>query len=118
MPDEQDKDKTTDAAKDTFQSLIDDAVNKTLVGFKDSFLNLQSESAQAMLTSVITTEVFSSLWPLIEDVISENESLWFMLDEMKAADVKNNPFIAEELNSTVDSNMARIRFMMTQKGEA
>ena len=41
-----------------------------------------------------------------------------MLDEMKMSDVKNNPFIAEELNDVIDTNMTRIRFLMSQKGEA
>ena len=112
------KDDKVKAAKDVVRDVIDVAISDTLEKFKGESLNLFSESARITLTSAIAAEVFSSLSPLIEDIVSENESLWFMLDEMKVSDVKNNPFIAEELNDVIDTNMTRIRFLMSQKGEA
>ena len=80
------KDDKVKAAKDVVRDVIDVAISDTLEKFKGESLNLFSESARITLTSAIAAEVFSSLSPLIEDIVSENESLWFMLDEMKVSD--------------------------------
>lgn len=110
--------KVNSETKQAWIDMIHDSIERAIDGFSDMQLNINSQSAKEVLIDAVCDEVKGSIVPLMEDVIAENESLWFMLDEMKAADVKNNPLIVDELNSVVDMNMARIKLMMSQKGEA
>lgn len=53
---------------------------------------------------------------LIEQLKEENESVWFMLDEMKAS-TWNEEHTAE-LKKAVDFQIASLRLMQMRKGEA
>ena len=53
---------------------------------------------------------------LIEDLVDENNSLWFMLEEMKRSKwTKEN---SAELDKTIQKQLAMLKFMQSTKGEA
>jgi len=58
-----------------------------------------------------------SLEKQVEALTEEKDLVWFMLDEMKAADTRKMD-ISERLNDVVQSQMARLKMMQMNKGEA
>ena len=53
----------------------------------------------------------------VEALTEEKDLVWFMLDEMKAADTRKMD-ISERLNDVVQSQMAKLKMMQMNKGEA
>ena len=58
-----------------------------------------------------------SLEKQVEALTEEKDLVWFMLDEMKAADTRKMD-ISERLNDVVQSQMAKLKMMQMNKGEA
>ena len=53
----------------------------------------------------------------VEALTEENAMAWFMLDEMKASDVRNMD-LSERLNKMVEGQVAQLKLMQMRKGDA
>ena len=53
---------------------------------------------------------------LIDQLRDENESLWFMLDELKQSRWKKEN--SDELEKTINQHLATLKLMQMRKGEA
>ena len=53
----------------------------------------------------------------IKELTEEKDMAWFMLDEMKASDIKNMS-LAGRLDDVVQRQMANLKLMQNNKGEA
>ena len=58
-----------------------------------------------------------SLEKQVEALTEEKDLVWFMLDEMKASDTRKME-ISERLNDVVQNQMAKLKMMQMNKGEA
>ena len=63
-----------------------------------------------------TTPALQYCVVLIEQLKEENESLWFMLDEMKASTWSEEH--TAELKKAIDFQIASLKLMQLRKGEA
>ena len=54
---------------------------------------------------------------LIKELTEEKDMAWFMLDEMKASDIKNMSLAGRE-DDVVQRQMANLKLMQNNKGEA
>jgi len=106
------------AEKQARHDMIREVVEKTLKEFRDGQMNLQSESARWSIAYKVTENLCKELDPVIDDLDDQVDSLWFMLDEMKASDTSKNKELTEEINKSVNLQLTRLRMMMNQKGEA
>tara|TARA_B100000131_G_C17690260_1_gene440326 strand:+ start:215 stop:472 length:258 start_codon:yes stop_codon:yes gene_type:complete len=53
----------------------------------------------------------------VADLTEEKDMAWFMLDEMKASDIRNID-LSDELNEMVERQLGNLRLMQMNKGEA
>jgi hypothetical protein len=53
----------------------------------------------------------------VQELTEEKDMAWFMLDEMKASDIKNMD-LADRLDDVVQRQMANLKLMQMNKGEA
>ena len=53
----------------------------------------------------------------VQELTEEKDMAWFMLDEMKAADIKNMD-LSDRLDDMVQRQMANLKLMQMNKGEA
>ena len=53
----------------------------------------------------------------VEALTEENAMAWFMLDEMKASDVRNMD-LSKKLNEMVEGQVAQLKLMQMRKGDA
>ena len=70
--------------------------------------NLASEAAQ----NLIVDEIHEAILDHIAQLTDENESLWGMLDEIKAADIKN---YSEEFRKMMDLKLVEIKMLASLK---
>jgi Mg2+ and Co2+ transporter CorA len=112
------KEDRREAEKQARHDMIREVVEKTLQEFKDGQMNLQSEGARWSIAYKITDNLCRELDPVIDDLDDQVDSLWFMLDEMKASDTSKNKELFAEINKSVNLQLVKLRMMMNQKGEA
>ena len=106
------------AEKQARYDMIREVVEKTLQGFSDGQINLASESARWSIAYKVTDNLCKELDPVIDDLDDEVDSLWFMLDEMKASDTSKNKELGEAINASINLQIAKLRLMASQKGDA
>lgn len=106
------------AEKQARHDMIREVVEKTLREFSDAQLNLHAESARWSIAYKVTENLCRELDPVIEDLDDEVDSLWFMLDEMKASDTSKNKELGEAISSSINLQLAKLQMMMNQKGDA
>ncbi len=95
--------------KDILLEAINDYVNE------NPQCNMDSSAARETLSIFI----MSYLAPHIDQYEDEINSLWFMLDEIKNANaVIQGPEFCAEVDKMVEFQMASLRLMQNQKGEA
>ena len=78
-------------------------------------LNMESDVSKEMMSVFIATY----LMPHVEQYEDEISSLWFILDEMQNAEraLKSQAF-ANEVQDTVQLQMAKLALMQRNKGDA
>lgn len=89
--------------------------------FKETLKEIKAEISNSLLasTSLDNSWSIASLQLLltkIEDLQDENESLWFMIDELKASTWKKEH--SEELNTKIQNHLTMLKLAQMQKGEA
>ena len=95
--------------KDILLSAINDYVKE------NPQCNMDSLTARETLSIFI----ISYLSPYIDQYEDEINSLWFMLEEIKASnDVIRGPEFTAEINKMVDLQLANLKLMQNLKGEA
>jgi hypothetical protein len=78
-------------------------------------IHLPSSAAQQDLANFIACY----LSPSVEEYEDEISSLWFMLDELKASDrALHTGAMKDEVAKMVDSQLALLKFMSMNKGDA
>lgn len=53
----------------------------------------------------------------VQELTEEKDMAWFMLDEMKASDIRNMD-LSDRLDDVVQRQMANLKLMQMNKGEA
>ena len=106
------------AEKQARHDMIREVVEKSLKKFSDGQMNLASESARWSIAYKITDNLNKELDPVIDDLDDQVDSLWFMLDEMKASDTSKNKELGEAINASINLQIAKLRLMASQKGDA
>lgn len=96
-----------------FKDILLTAINEYVT--KNPQPNLGSLSARENLSLFLA----SYLSPYIDEYEDEINSLWFMLDELKKSDAAlRGPAFAKEVEDMIDVQMASLKLMQNQKGEA
>ncbi len=106
------------AEKQARHDMIREVVEKSLKAFSDGQVNLASESARWSISYKVTENRCRELDPVIEDLDDQVDSLWFMLDEMKASDTSKNRELGEAISSSINLQLAKLQMMTNQKGDA
>jgi len=106
------------AERQARKDLIRDVVENTLKSFSEDQMNLHAESARWSIAYRIADNLCAELEPTIADMEEEIDSLWFMIDELKASDTSKNKGLGEEINKTIGVHLAKLQMMMNQKGDA
>jgi len=81
-------------------------LKEILVYHGEKQTNLAADGAQ----NLIVDEIFEH----VSRIIDENESLWEMLDEIKASDIKN---YSEEFRKMMDQKLVDIKMLANMKPE-
>jgi len=100
----------------TFRELIFEAVQTYAAEMNTaSYPNLASSAAQEQLAIHISTH----LRKFITECEDEIDSLWFMLDEMKAAeDATQSLGFKEQVDKMVNEHIILLKMMQNSKGDA
>ena len=78
----------------------------------------KQEDAQKYINTIAKLkEHIKSLETRVLELTEEKDMAWFMLDEMKASDIKNMD-LADRLDDVVQRQMANLKLMQMNKGEA
>lgn len=81
--------------------------------------NPQCNMDSAVARETLSIFIMSYLSPHIDQYEDEINSLWFMLDEIKNANAAiRGPEFSAEVDKMVEFQMANLRLMQSQKGEA
>ena len=89
--------------------------------FKETLKEIKAEISNSLLVGNTLDNNWSIaslqyLLSKVEELQDENESLWFMIDELKASTWKKEH--SEELNTKIQNHLTLLKLAQMQKGEA
>lgn len=76
-----------------------------------------SKEAKQKMTITRLKKKIKALEAKVEELTEEKNMAWFMLDEMKASDIRNMD-LSERLDDVIQRQMANLKLMQNNKGEA
>tara|TARA_E500000331_G_scaffold330551_1_gene352196 strand:+ start:636 stop:893 length:258 start_codon:yes stop_codon:yes gene_type:complete len=79
--------------------------------------SMTKKDAKQEMTITRLKKKVKALEAKVEALTEEKDMAWFMLDEMKASDIRNMD-LSERLDDVVQRQMANLKLMQNNKGEA
>ncbi len=76
-----------------------------------------SKEARQKRTIARLKKKIKGLEEKVKELTEEKDMAWFMLDEMKASDIRNMD-LSDRLDDVVQRQMANLKLMQMNKGEA
>ena len=103
------------ASKSSFLLLFNQQRNNTHVeSYEEKIDHLREESMSGDVARI--EKALETAIELLEEINDERQSVWQMLDDIKASDVKNHKSAQYD---SIEKSLARVRtLMMTKVGEA
>ena len=78
---------------------------------------MTKKDAKQEMTITRLKKKVKALEAKVKALTEEKDMAWFMLDEMKASDIRNMD-LSERLDDVVQRQMANLKLMQNNKGEA
>ena len=76
-----------------------------------------NKEAKQKITIVQLKKKIKTLEAKVKELTEEKDMAWFMLDEMKASDIRNMD-LSDRVEDVVQRQMANLKLMQMNKGEA